>query len=161
MEKQMSADEDAFVVAREADLRRAQAIAQLPIRPIGILPRSVGDPIRPFAIGLWNDIKPLLRPDPGVTQLRRATGAYLHSKAYHLATARPVSMRHDLDGNPAGEVSEANRADAKRRATTATQTGTHPSAAQPIDEPSVEESPVAATRNDMIRAGLLRRRRDP
>jgi len=87
------------VTARQSDLSRADAIGKLLIRPIAILPKVVGDPIKPFVIGLWNDIQPLRRTDVSSTALRRALGAYLHSKAYFLALAQPGAFRFDLDGS--------------------------------------------------------------
>ncbi|MDQ0563222.1 hypothetical protein QO004_005031 [Rhizobium mesoamericanum] len=51
------------ITANEADLAKARAINAL--RLIEILPAKMGDPIRPFALGLTNDIGSLLSPDVG------------------------------------------------------------------------------------------------
>jgi hypothetical protein len=96
------------IPAREIDVSKAEAINALLTRPIPILPMKAGDPIRPFALGLWAEIRLLLRPEFSVSMLRRATGAYLHSKRYHLAIAQPDSVRHDIDGTPIGTVSDAD-----------------------------------------------------
>lgn len=145
------------IPANDADLAKARAINALLERPIEILPAKVGDPIRPFALGLWNDIRPLLKPGVGVTTLRRATGAYLHSKRYFFATAQPGSMRFDLQGSPAEPVSDADRMAAQQRY----QTLTHSSA--PMEESMVTESVVTAlpphSKSEQIRAALLNRRR--
>jgi hypothetical protein len=65
------------IPAREVDVSKANVINALLTRPIAVLPTKAGDPIRPFAVGLWNGIRPLLKPEYSVTTLRRATGAYL------------------------------------------------------------------------------------
>ncbi|WP_028748849.1 hypothetical protein [Rhizobium mesoamericanum] len=46
------------ITANEADLTKARATNALLLRPVDILPAKMGDPIRPFALGLWNDIRP-------------------------------------------------------------------------------------------------------
>ena len=130
------------ITANETDLAKARAINALLLRPIEILPAKVGDPIRPFALGLWNDIRPLLKPDVGITKLRRATGAYLHSKRYFFATAQPDSMRFDVQGNPAEPVSDADRLAAQERY----QNLARGSAATPL------------TKSEQIRVALLTRR---
>ncbi len=43
--------------ATEADIRKAEAINALLIQPIGVLPQRPGDPVRPFAIGLFDEIR--------------------------------------------------------------------------------------------------------
>ncbi|MBD9490449.1 ProQ/FINO family protein [Ensifer sp. ENS11] len=103
------------IPAREVDVSKANVINALLTRPIAVLPTKAGDPIRPFAVGLWNGIRPLLKPEYSVTTLRRATGAYLHTKRYHFSVAQPDSVRHDIDGMPAGEVSEADRLAAREK----------------------------------------------
>lgn len=103
------------IPAREIDVSKAEAINALLTRPIPILPMKAGDPIRPFALGLWAEIRLLLRPEFSVSMLRRATGAYLHSKRYHLAIAQPDSVRHDIDGTPIGTVSDADRLAAQEK----------------------------------------------
>lgn len=138
MDDCMSSQDEATVTARRADLRRAEAIACLLVRPIGILPKAAGDPIPPFALGLWSEIRWLMRREAGVGRLRRATPACLHPKAYHIAVSMPGSTRHDLDGKPFADVSPSDRQDAKDRA-----------AAEPAEPPS---------NSDLIRAGPLRRK---
>lgn len=126
------------VTARRVGRRRAEAIASLLVRPIGILPKPAGDAIPPFALRLWSEIRRLMRPEAGAGRLRRATGAYLHPKAYNLVVSMPGSMRHDLDGRPVADVSPSDRQDAKDRI-----------AAEPAEPPST---------SDLIRAGRLRRK---
>ncbi len=103
------------VLARDIDVAKANAINTLLIRPIAILPEKIGDPIRPFALGLWNEIRPLLRPGLSVSQLRRAAGAYLHSKRYYITVAQPGSVRHDIDGLQLESVSDADRMAAQEK----------------------------------------------
>jgi hypothetical protein len=45
------------VPARDREVSKAEEINALLTRPIAILPIKVGDPIRPFALGLWNEIR--------------------------------------------------------------------------------------------------------
>ncbi|KQV65352.1 ProQ/FINO family protein [Rhizobium sp. Root1220] len=140
------------VTANEADLAKAQAINAMLQRAIEILPAKVGDPIKPFALGLWNEIRPLLNPDTGVTALRRATGAYLHSKRYHFAIAQPGAMRYDLQGNPAEPVSEVDRLAAQERYQSLKRTSASPAE-------SVSHSAPVLSRTEQIRAALLTRRK--
>ena len=44
------------VAATELDVQKAEAINAMLVRPIAILPKAPGDPIRPFAIGLFENI---------------------------------------------------------------------------------------------------------
>lgn len=138
------------IMANEADLARARAINELLLQPIGILPAKVGDPVRPFALGLWNDIRPLLKPDAGLTTLRRATGAYVHSRRYLFATAQPDAMRFDLQGNPVGPVSDADRLAAQERYQNLKRTSTPPAVSPVV-------SPTPLSKNEQIRAALLTR----
>lgn len=87
-------------VATEEDLRRCKAIGSLLVRPLGVLTIEIGDPILPVTIGFFQQVPSLLKPDASVTTLRRAIGAYVHSKRYYLSCSKAGAMRHDLDGNP-------------------------------------------------------------
>jgi len=97
------------VVAREREVAKTEAINALLIRPITILPARVVDPIRPFARGLWNDIRLLLKPEVSVTALRKALATYVHSRSYQIAIARPGSFRHAINGEPVEPVSDVDR----------------------------------------------------
>lgn len=146
------------VPAREMDVLKAQAINALLTRPIAILPTEVGDPIRPFVLGLWNEIRPLLRPDLSVSTLRRATGAYLHSKRYHLAVAQPGSARHDINGMPVDTVSGADRLAAEEKIESLRKRDEHRKATSAA--PAVAR-PIPRSKADMIRATLLNRDNPP
>lgn len=144
------------VIATERDIQKAGAINALLVRPIGILPQKAGDPIRPFALGLFNEIRPLLKPDVGLTKLRRATAVYVRLKRYYFASAQPGSMRHDIAGAPIEPVSDEDRLEAQRRFLEMKRTRSEPEppatvleAPAPIPEP---------TKNELIRAALLKRR---
>jgi sRNA-binding protein len=93
------------IAATELDVEKANAISTLLIRPVGVLPAKAGDPVLPFAVGLFNELRPLLKPDAGVTTLRRATAAYVHCRRYYFASAQPDSMRYGLDGEPVEPLS--------------------------------------------------------
>jgi sRNA-binding protein len=141
------------IVASETDLLKARAINALLLQPIDILPSAIGDPIKPFALGLWNEIRPLLRANVNVTALRRATAAYLHSKRYYLATAQPDSMRFDLQGHATEPVSAADRLVAQQRYETLLQSNEIPPT--PAEAPP---APPTLTKSEQIRAALLSRR---
>ena len=102
------------VAATIFDVEKAEIINAMLTRPIGILPSEPGEQIRPFAVGLFNEIRPLLRAEFGVTQLRRATAAYIYSKRYYFASAQPDAMRHDIDGNPVAPISQPDRLAAQK-----------------------------------------------
>lgn len=104
-----------WVLAREKDLARATAINALLTSPIAVLPMKVGDPIRPFAHGIWRDIRPFLRPENSVSSLRKAISTYVYSRSYQVALARPHSIRHDVSGAPADFVSDSERLDAQQK----------------------------------------------
>jgi sRNA-binding protein len=123
------------------------------LQPIDILPSAIGDPIKPFALGLWNEIRPLLRADANVTALRRATGAYLHSKRYYLATAQPESMRFDLHGSSTAPVSAEDRLTAQQRYESLLRS--NETARTPAEAPTTSPS---LTKSEQIRAALLSRR---
>ena len=143
------------IVATELDVRKAAAIHTLLLRPIEILPAKAGDPIRPFALGLWNEIRPLLKPDVPVMSLRRATSAFLHSKRYYYACAQPDSMRHDLAGNPVEPLSAADRQAAQQRLAVLKQAQTKATVQREEPPP-----PPALSKAELIRASLLGRRSD-
>ena len=58
-------------------------------------------------------------PDIPRARIRRAIGRYINTIAYHAAVGAADSMRHDVDGNPTGPVSEAHRKYAARRVASA------------------------------------------
>lgn len=141
-----------LVLAREREVAKCEAINALLTRPIAVLPAKVGDPIRPFALGLWNEIRPLLKPDISVSTLRKTMSIYVHSRSYQVAVARSGSLRHDINGEPVDPVSDADRLNAqakyeslKARDGSATQRSS----------PSL---PTPASRTEAIRAHLLRRK---
>ncbi|KAA1179830.1 ProQ/FINO family protein [Rhizobium tropici] len=141
------------IIATELDVKKAAAINALLLRPIDILPIKAGDLIRPFALGLWNEIRPLLKPDVPVMSLRRATSAFLHSKRYYQACAQPNSMRHDLAGIPVEQLSTEDRLAAQQRLIALRQTQDKTSASH--DEPSPPQP--ALSKAELIRASLLGR----
>ena len=102
------------IAATEADVAKAAAISALLTSPVGVLPQKPGDPIRPFAVGLFNEIRQRLKPEFGVTTLRKATAFYIYSKRYYFASAQPDSMRHDINGKAVAPLSEEDRAAAQK-----------------------------------------------
>ncbi|KSV61775.1 ProQ/FINO family protein [Sinorhizobium sp. Sb3] len=141
------------VLAREREVAKTEAINALLTRPIAILSVKVGDPIRTFALGLWNDIRPLLLPDISVSTLRKAMATYVHSRSYQIAIARADSMRHDIDGEPVGPISDGDRLDALRKyeGFKARDGSSEPKSALPAQ----------LTKTEAIRMALLRRKENP
>ncbi|KAA0693723.1 ProQ/FINO family protein [Neorhizobium sp. P12A] len=118
------------IAANEIGIEKANAINLLLVRPIGILPTVPGDQIRPFAVGLFDEIRLLLKPDIAVTTLRRAVAAFVHSKRYYFASAQPDAMRHDIDGNSVEAIAEADRLIAQQRFLTLQRTRAQPDGTQ-------------------------------
>jgi ProP effector len=147
------AESKGAIAAGAADIEKAKAIAALLVRPIGLLPQASGDPIKPFAIGVWNDIRGLLKPDTPVTSLRRATSAYTHSKRYLFACAQPNAFRHGIDGNPSAPVSDEDRSAAQLAVSKLKNSASE----LPSPPPLPVQAPPDATRANQIRAGILGR----
>jgi ProP effector len=59
----------------------------------------------PLKIGIHRDIKAAM-PELSMTRIRRALGAHTRQHAYRLALV-PGRQRFDLEGHPAGVVTEA------------------------------------------------------
>ncbi|MQB34295.1 ProQ/FINO family protein [Agrobacterium rhizogenes] len=142
-----------MIAAAPSDIDKAKAIAALLIQPIDLLPKVVGDPIRPFAIGIWNDLRALLKPDSSVISLRRAVSAYTHSKRYFLACAQPDAFRHDIDGNAVAPNAEEHRMAAQLAFSKLNKSSSDTPAPPP--QPTTESPEVS--RAAQIRAGLLGR----
>ncbi|MFS8148359.1 ProQ/FINO family protein [Rhizobium sp. BR 249] len=143
------------IAATELDVEKANAINTLLIRPVGVLPAKPGDPVLPFAVGLFNELRPLLKPDAGVTTLRRATAAYVHCRRYYFASAQPDSMRHNLDGEPVEALSEEDRLVAQKRFLSLKHTAAKTEEPEPA--PVVLPPPVIS-KSEQIRAALLGKR---
>lgn len=143
------------IAATALDVKKAEAINTLLLQRIDILPSKPGDPVRPFALGLWNEIRPLLKPDVPVMSLRRATSAFLHSKRYYFACAQPDSTRHDIAGNPTEPLSPEDRLAAQQRLTALRQT----QAKAPAHHDEPKPTPPTVSKADLIRASLLGRRK--
>ncbi|NKW82645.1 ProQ/FINO family protein [Ochrobactrum pecoris] len=143
------------VTATDKDLRRATAITNLLVQPLGILPAAVGDPIRPVAIGFFQQVSPFLSLGVSVTALRRAIGAYVHAKRYYLACSQPDAMRHDIDGGPIEPVSDSDKAECSKVPANL------PRAKEPNANACHCRRPCCSCRKqrDLIRASLLGRSR--
>ncbi|ANM14379.1 MULTISPECIES: ProQ/FINO family protein [unclassified Rhizobium] len=139
------------IAATELDVEKATAINMLLIRPVAVLPAKAGDPIRPFAVGLFNELRPLLKPDAGVTALRRATAAYVHCRRYYFASAQPDAMRHDLAGEPVEPLSPEDRLVAQKRFLSLKQST---SKAEAPEQPAPVPPPLLS-KSEQIRAALL------
>ena len=145
-------DNSSPVLAREREVAKIGAINALLTRPIAVLPAKVGDPIRPFALGLWNEVRPFLKPEISVSTLRKAMATYVHSRSYQIAVARPGSVRHDINGAQVAPVSDADRLDAQQKyeGFKARDGSCNPKSVLPL--------PTPASKTKVIRAGLLKRK---
>nr|WP_200985070.1 ProQ/FINO family protein [Rhizobium rhizogenes]QCL09496.1 proQ/FINO family protein [Rhizobium rhizogenes] len=142
-----------MIAAAPSDIDKAKAIEALLIQPIDLLPKAAGDPIHPFAIGIWTDLRALLKPDTPAIPLRRAVSAYTHSKRYFLACAQPDAFRHDIDGNPVAPIAVENRMAAQLAFSKLNKSSSDTPAPPP--QPTTESPEVS--RAAQIRAGLLGR----
>lgn len=143
------------IKAGRTNVERAEAINALLIRPIALLPLDETDNIKPFSIGVWNDIRSLLKPGATTSQLRRATSAYTHAKRYYLACAQPDAIRHDIDGQPVEAVSAEDRLAAQvvfQKLNNSRQEPSSVAPAMPIPAPVVSKA-------SLIRAALLGQRK--
>jgi sRNA-binding protein len=75
-----------------------------------VLPRTPDDEALPLKVGIYDDLVALLPEDSDTRKaFRRAMGKYARSFRYLDAVASDSAMRHDIDGNPVGPVSELDR----------------------------------------------------
>lgn len=95
-------------------LTAAKAINALLTVPIAVLPQKEGDIIRPFRVGIGEDIRMLLRPEIELKELRKALRRYAYSAQYLQALSQDGSMRHEINGEPVEPVSEEDRAHARQ-----------------------------------------------
>lgn len=142
------------VAANFGDIDKANAINRLLIRPINLLPCVVGDPIKPFAIGVWSDIRLLLQPNTAAITLRRAISAYAHSRSYFLACAQSDAFRHDVDGNAVVPITAGDRAAAQLVLSKLKRSSSDNTSA--LSEPSTTTT-SDASKSNQIRAGIFRR----
>jgi ProP effector len=75
-----------------------------------VLPKTPDDDALPLKVGIYDDLYARL-PDDNDTRkaFRRAMAKYTRSFRYLDAVAADCAMRYDIDGNPAGQVSELDR----------------------------------------------------
>lgn len=102
------------ITADRYSLTAASAINAFLTVPIAVLPKEEGDLIRPFRVGIGEDIKLLLRPDVELKELRNALRRYAYSAQYLQAVSHADSMRHEINGEPVGPVSDEDRAHARQ-----------------------------------------------
>lgn len=76
-------------------------------------PATFSDDPKPLKIGIHNDLK-TRHPEFSMPEIRRALSWLCHSHRY-LRTFKPGSIRLDLDGNPAGEVTAEQAEIARQR----------------------------------------------
>jgi sRNA-binding protein len=75
-----------------------------------VLPRTPDDEALPLKVGIYDELVALLPEDNDTRKaFRRAMGKYARSFRYLDAVASDSAMRHDIDGNPIGPVSELDR----------------------------------------------------
>ncbi|MQB46505.1 ProQ/FINO family protein [Rhizobium sp. ICMP 5592] len=147
------------ILAAATDIQKAETISALLIRPIGILPREPGDQIRPFAIGLFDEIRTLMKPEVTATILRRAVAAFVHSKRYYCASAQLDSMRHDIEGAPLEPLTDEDRMTAQTRFLALKLKTNGVNDKSTLSPPSIPAATPAITKSEQIRAALLGRGR--
>ncbi|MBL0407523.1 ProQ/FinO family protein [Microvirga aerilata] len=75
-----------------------------------VLPKTPDDEALPLKVGIYDDLVALLPDDSNTRRaFRRAMGKYARSFRYLDAVASDNAMRHDIDGNTVGPVSELDR----------------------------------------------------
>lgn len=104
-----------IVVATRYEIDKLAALCALLTEQPAVFPAAVGQAVRPLALGILEALKPLLRAEAGIEQLRAALRVYTLSLAYLLAQSRPGAWRHDLAGVPVAPVSEEHRSSARQR----------------------------------------------
>ena len=140
-----------MIAATANDIGKANAINALLVHPIGLLPQHEGEAVKPFALGIWSEIRTLMKPDVTVTALRKATAAYTHTIRYYFACAQPDAQRHDVAGNPVGPVSDEDRLAAQTTFLSLKTTLT------PAVVPPAED--IVPQKASLIRAGIFSRNR--
>ena len=143
------------ILSTSFDIEKAEAISALLTRRVSLLPHTEGDPIKPFAIGIWDDFRNLRIPNTSASPLRGALGSYIHSKRYLLACAQPDAFRHSIDGDPVEPVSEQDQLAAREALLKLRNNTASPSTAIP-EAPAAEPE---QTKSSLIRAALLRPRK--
>lgn len=102
------------IVADKYALVFADTINGLLVEQIGVLPRSAGDLMKPFVIGIDPEVRASLKPDAPYKAFFTAMRRYTRSAAYLLALAQPDSMRFNIEGDPVEGVSDGDRIHAQR-----------------------------------------------
>ena len=77
-----------------ASNRRPAAVPQR-VFAVKEMKAQVGDPIRPFAHRLWNDIRLLLKPGVRLPALPKVMATYLHLRSYQIARSGLVFDRQN------------------------------------------------------------------
>jgi sRNA-binding protein len=75
-----------------------------------VFPRTLNDEVLPLKVGIYDELVALLPGDSDTRQaFRRTRGKYARSFRYLAAVVNDSAMRHDIDGNSVGPVSELDR----------------------------------------------------
>jgi ProP effector len=90
-------------------LKAATAINDLLTEPLAVLPRAVGDDVRPLTIGIRFEMERWMKPNVSTSNLLSALRRYVRSSVYLLAASQPGAYRHDVDGTPIEPVDEMDR----------------------------------------------------
>lgn len=90
-------------------LKTATAINDLLTKPLAVLPRAVGDEVRPLTIGIRFEMEKWLKPNILTTTVLSALRRYVRSSVYLLAASQPGAYRYDVDGKPIEPINEMDR----------------------------------------------------
>lgn len=90
-------------------LKAATAINDLLIKPLTVLPRAVGDEVRPLTIGIRFEMEQWVKPDVSTATLLSALRRYVRSSVYLLAASQPGAYHHDGNGTPIEPIDQMDR----------------------------------------------------
>ena len=90
-------------------LKAATAINDLLTNPFTVLPRAVGDEVRPLTIGIRFEMEQWMKPDVSTATLLSALRRYVRSSVYLLAASQPGAYHHDGDGTPIEPIDQMDR----------------------------------------------------
>jgi hypothetical protein len=90
-------------------LKAATAINDLLTKPLAVLPRAVGDDVRPLTIGIRFEMETWMKPDVSTATLLSALRRYVRSSVYLLAASQPGAYHHDGNGTPIEPIDQMDR----------------------------------------------------
>ncbi|MBB6510597.1 hypothetical protein F4695_003988 [Rhizobium soli] len=90
-------------------LKAATAINDLLTTPLTVLPRAVGDEVRPLTIGIRFEMERCMKPNISTSTLLSALRRYVRSSVYLIAASQPGAYHHDGNGTPIEPIDQMDR----------------------------------------------------